>query len=67
MAPFKSNVTRIQASPIIFSWDLLRLYNRMFGECPLDKKESLTWMHLELNHDIKVPDIEALMQRGLFN
>ena len=35
----------------------------MFGKCPLDK-ESLTRIHLELNHDIKVPDIEVLIQRG---
>ena len=35
----------------------------MFGKCPLDK-ELLTRMHLELKHDIKVPDIEVLMQRG---
>ena len=35
----------------------------MFGKCPLDK-EPLTCMHLELNHDIKVPDIEVLMQKG---
>ena len=63
MAPLKSNVSRIQASPILISWDLLRLYNRMFGKCPLDK-EPLTRMHLELNHDIKVPDIDVLMQKG---
>ena len=30
---------------------------------PLDK-EPLTRMHLELNHDIKAPDIEVLIQRG---
>ena len=59
----KSNVSRIQASPILISWDLLRLYNRMFGKCPLDN-EPLTRMHLELNHDIKVPDIDVLMQKG---
>ena len=33
----------------------------MFGKCSLDKEAR---MHLELNHDIKVPDIKVLMQRG---
>ena len=55
MAPLKSNITRIQTSPIIISWDLLRLYNRMLVNAR---------MHLELNHEIKVPDIEVLIQRG---
>ena len=63
MALLKSNFTRIQSTPIIISWAILRLYNRMFGECPIDK-ELLTGIHLELNHDIKVPDIEVLMQMG---
>ena len=35
----------------------------MFGKCPLDK-ETLTRMDLESNYDIKVPDIEMLIQRG---
>ena len=60
MAPLKPNLTRIQASPIIISWDLLRLYNKMFGKCPLDK-ELLTEGHA---FDIKVPYIEELMQKS---
>ena len=35
----------------------------MFDKCPLDK-EPLNRMHLELNHNIEVSDIEVLMQRG---
>ena len=28
------------------------------------RQGTLTRMYLELNHDVKVPDIEVLMQRG---
>ena len=35
----------------------------MFVKYPLDK-EPMTRMHLELNHDIKAPEIEELTQTG---
>ena len=53
-----------EGSNILVSWDLLKIYNRIFGKCPIDG-ELHTKEHITIRHGLFVPDLEVLIQLGL--
>ena len=62
MAPLKSNFTySIKSNHYLLGYS--KIIQQNVWLIPLDK-ELLNCIHLELNHDVKIPDIEVLMQIG---